>query len=92
MSKEILWQSLGSVPQLKEQFLADKGARIDRLHMLDLAGHELLNTMMNDLKLYQRLISYTKELGQVEETHFEEIVALAEYLTPERYFCFTKLP
>ena len=59
---------------------------------MDYAGHDLLDAAMLDLEGYHRLISFTEELHQVEQTTFAQVRALAAYLTPERHFCFIEQP
>ncbi len=92
MVQDLLWQVLGSLPQAEEKFLAAKQERINCIYRMDYSGYDLLQAAMADLAYYQRLISFTEELHQWEQTTFQHVLELADYLTPERHFCFLLQP
>ena len=92
VSYELLWESLRSVHSMENLFLQRKKVHIDHLCMLDLAGFDLMDRMMEDLEERHSLLSYTDELVQVEQTHLAEVAALATYLTPNRAYTFISKP
>ncbi|GCE32161.1 hypothetical protein KDA_76450 [Dictyobacter alpinus] len=92
MVQDLLWQVLGSLPQAEEKFLVAKQERINCIYRMDYSGYDLLQAAMSDLANYQRLISFTEELHQWEQTTFQHLLELADYLTPERHFCFLLQP
>src|SRR5579875_390806 len=91
-AKDILWQRLHATFLAQERFLEAKKERMDCIYRMDYSGYDLLEAVTEDLEGYHRLISFTEELQQVERTHFSDVLALADYLTPERAFCFVMLP
>lgn len=91
-AKEVLWRVLRSVPHAQEPFLAAKRERINCIYRMDYNGNDLLETVIGDLEDYHRLIPFTEELRMLECTQFSDVVDLADYLTPERQFCYILLP
>ncbi|HEY1247495.1 MAG TPA: pitrilysin family protein [Nitrososphaera sp.] len=90
VSKDLLWQALGSLQQ--EKFLEVKKERVQCIYRMDCSGYDLLQDAIGDLEGYQRLIPFSQELHQIEQTTFEEVMKLAEYLSPEKHFCFIVQP
>jgi hypothetical protein len=92
LAQDLLWQTLGSIPQALQRFVQVKQQRIASLSRMDYSGYDVLTAVLVDLAGYHRLIPFTEELHQLEQVQFAEIVELAAFLTPERHFCFISCP
>jgi predicted Zn-dependent peptidase len=92
MVQDLLWHVLGELHQAEEKFLAAKQERINCIYRMDYSGYDLLQSALADLECYHRLISFTEELLQWEQVTFQHVLDLAEYLTPEKHFCFILQP
>lgn len=90
--QEIVWHVLGSIQEEEEQFCEIKRRYKNRWSRPDCSGADLLRVTMNDLALYHRLVSYSEMVQLVETIAFFDILAIVEYLTPERLFLSIKRP
>lgn len=78
--------------QAEEKYSEAKQETLACIERMDYSGYDLLEGTMIDLAGYQRLISFSEEIEQVQRITFEHVAALARYLTEERHFCFIMLP
>jgi predicted Zn-dependent peptidase len=92
MAKDLVWQVIRSIYQFQEKFLETKNEQLHCIYRMDYSGYDLLQAVITDLKHHHCLIPFSEELKQVEQITFEQIVELAEYLIPERHFCFILQP
>lgn len=91
-AQDLFWQVLRSIDQEEEKYNETKQETLASIYRMDYSGYELLESVMDDLARYQRLISFSEEIQQVQRITFEYIVKIARYLTEERHFCFIMLP
>lgn len=92
-AQDVFWRVLRAIPQqAQEKFIEMKQETLWSIYRLDYSGYDLLESAMGDLAAYQRLISFSEEIQQIEGTTFEQVVELAYYLTYERHFCFVMIP
>ncbi len=91
-AQELFWKVLRSLDQAEENYSETKQETLASIYRMDYSGYDLLESAMDDLAGYQRLISFSEEIEQVQQVTFECIVELARYLTEERHFCFIMLP
>jgi predicted Zn-dependent peptidase len=91
-AKDTLWYVLRSIHRSQELFLEAKRERIHCMYRMDYSGYDLLEAALGDLEDYHRLISFTEELHLLEQTQFSNVIDLADFLTPQRLFCFVLLP
>lgn len=91
-ARDIVWHVLHSLDREEEKLSEIRQETVWSIRRMDYSGYDLLESAMGDLAAYQRLITFTEELQQIEGTTFEQVVELARYLTYERHFCFLLLP
>jgi predicted Zn-dependent peptidase len=91
-AQDLFWQVLRSLDQEEEKYDENKQETLASIHRMDYSGYDLLESAMDDLAGYHRLISFSEEIQQVQHITFECIVELARYLTYERHFCFILQP
>jgi len=91
-TQDLFWQVLRSMDQEEEKYSETRQEALASIYCMDYSGYDLLESAMDDLAGYHRLISFSEEIQQIQHITFECIVELARYLTSERHFCFIMLP
>jgi len=91
-TQELFWRVLSSLDHEEEKYREIKQELLARLYRMDYAGYDLLESAMDDLAGYHRLLSFSEEIEQILAVTFEQVRELAHYLTEERHFCWITLP
>ena len=91
-TQNMFWQALRSIDQEEEHYREIKRETLASIYRMDYSGYDLLESAMDDLAEYHRLISFSEELQQIQNITFEQVIELAHYLTDERHFCFILQP
>jgi predicted Zn-dependent peptidase len=90
--QETIWNTISALPSAQVALQQATSQILNPLLLPDFSGEDLLNTVMDDLEGFQRLIPLEETIRCVQQVTLADIADVATYLTPERAFLFLRQP